>query len=193
MQHNKKTQKYNTRRVILTPVSGFWLCQKSKNPSRSFSSAGGTIQTKMDLEHWKQCRRTFWTEEREGLWLPNRWTLAANKEVYEATNQPQCYFFWWVPLKLPSRLLKEACLTGTLAFQVENEQKVLKDKIWEKKQLKNIMPIFIIVSIYFNSIRVSRILQILLKTWWCKIWYWSIFDLRPNWGLRRPKIFGTFT
>ena len=110
-------------------MSGFWLCQKSKNPSRSFSSARGTIQTKMDLEHWKQCRRTFWTEEREGLWLPNRWTLAANKEVYEATNQPQCYFFWWVPLsKLPSRLLKEACLTGTLAFQVENEQKVSEIK-----------------------------------------------------------------
>ena len=43
---------------------------------------------------------------------------AANKEVYEATNQPQCSFFLVssseLLLVLPSRLLKEACLTGTL-------------------------------------------------------------------------------
>ena len=102
-----------------------------KKSIKKHFSAWGTIQTKMDLETLEtmQEKSVFWTEERRSMITKQVNCAATNKEVYEATNQPQCYFFWWVPLsKLPSRLLKEACLTGTLAFQVENEQKVSEIK-----------------------------------------------------------------
>ena len=88
------------------------------------------FKPKWTWKHWKQCKsRVYFEQKRRSMITKQVNCAATNKEVYEATNQPQCYFFWWVPLsKLPSRLLKEACLTGTLAFQVENEQKVSEIK-----------------------------------------------------------------
>ena len=46
---------------------------------------------------WKQWESLFWKGSSRSM-ITKQVNCAANKEVYEATNQPQCSFFWWVPL-----------------------------------------------------------------------------------------------
>ena len=76
-------------------LTRFFVCQKSKNPSRSILVLEAQFKPKWTWKHWKQCKsRVYFEQKRRSMITKQVNCAATNKEVYEATNQPQCYFFW---------------------------------------------------------------------------------------------------
>ena len=114
------TKKVTTSRRKILVVSGFltiryFLCQKSKKSIKKF-----WLEGKMDglLEWIGDNERVYFEKGVLGLWLPNRWTVQRIRRSTKPPTNHNVLFFLVssseLLLVLPSRLLKEACLTGTL-------------------------------------------------------------------------------